>query len=94
MFNIIVKTAFTALLLQSTFAHPGHDGTAEMKERAAYMTKLRNRDLSHCATAMEESGLTRRIKERREEYIRALRMKRGLRNGKSTFSSRVSTINP
>ncbi|KAF2403110.1 aromatic compound dioxygenase [Trichodelitschia bisporula] len=59
-------------------AHPGHDGTAEMRERAAYMATLEKSDLVHCASKLASRGEMQRTVERRREMLRHLRQKRGL----------------
>jgi hypothetical protein len=53
-----------AALVSSVFAHPGHDATEEIAERAAFM-KANKRDLSQCSEQMRKRGLEQRAVHRR-----------------------------
>jgi hypothetical protein len=60
-------------LVSSVAAHPGHDGTTEMKERKRYMDSLEHVGLSACTAKMKKTGLEARITKRREQMARSLR---------------------
>ncbi|KAK3942635.1 Intradiol ring-cleavage dioxygenase [Diplogelasinospora grovesii] len=46
-------------------AHPGHDHKAELAERAAILSKLSRKDLSHCAAKLKARGIEARSIKRR-----------------------------
>lgn len=58
------NTLAVAALLTGVFAHPGHDATEEIAERAAFM-KTNKRDLSQCSEQMKKRGLEQRNAHRR-----------------------------
>jgi hypothetical protein len=60
-------------LASSVAAHPGHDGTTEMKERKRYMDSLKHVGLSACTAKMRKTGLEARITARRQQMARTLR---------------------
>lgn len=75
----------TALLAASTAllasAHPGQSlesKKAELHERATYIASLENTDLLHCVGSMKKRGDVQRTVERRANYLKSLRQKRGL----------------
>ena len=72
----VIVGAFAAAV--SVSAHPGHDHTAEMAERAAALSQFARRDLSHCAEKIKARGLEARAVARRSEMISKLRKKRGI----------------
>lgn len=82
MVRISQAIAVTSVLLGSVLAHPGHDISEEVKERNAYMSSLRTRDLSHCADSLKKRGHAKRFASRRAEKAQRLRKERGLTNGK------------
>ena len=76
----ITSVVSVAILATAITAHPGHDHSAEMAERAAF-TKFSKRDLSHCAEKMKARGLEQRAIARRAATARKARVKRGLTSG-------------
>ncbi|KAF2473737.1 extracellular dioxygenase-like protein [Lindgomyces ingoldianus] len=68
-----------ALLLNSSvFAHPGHDVSGEVAQRATYISTAEKRSLSHCSAKLKERGFQDRSIARRHELVQALRKKRSL----------------
>lgn len=67
-----------ALFPAATLAHPGHDVTAEIAQRAAYMAQAERRSLSHCAEKLKERGIEQRSIARRQAHVERLRKKRSL----------------
>jgi hypothetical protein len=68
-----------ALLPAAGLAHPGHDVTAEIAQRAAYMAQAERRSLSHCAAKLKERGIEQRSIARRQAHVEMLRKKRSLK---------------
>ncbi|KAK3381949.1 Intradiol ring-cleavage dioxygenase, partial [Podospora didyma] len=76
---------FTSLLagaLATTLvaAHPGHDHTAEMAERAEMLSQFTRRDLGHCAEQIKARGLEARNIARRTKLHTKLSKKAHLKN--------------
>jgi hypothetical protein len=69
----LCKTVLALGLASSVFAHPGHDGTTEMKQRKRYMDSLEHVGLSACTAKMKKTGLEAKITARRQEMAKALR---------------------
>lgn len=67
-FSTPIIICFTALA-SSTLAHPGHDLTEEIYERATFFKAIRRNDLSHCAAKLEARGLAKRNTERRSATL-------------------------
>lgn len=67
-----------AFLPAAVLSHPGHDVTAEVAQRAAYMAQAERRSLSHCAAKLKERGLEQRSIARRQAHVERLRKKRSL----------------
>ncbi|KAM7194154.1 Intradiol ring-cleavage dioxygenase [Naviculisporaceae sp. PSN 640] len=76
----------TALLAGLALAHPGHDHTQELRERAEFLSNNKN-DLSHCAGKMKARGLHAANIKRRSAFGGGLLKKRGL-EGRQTFTPR------
>ncbi|PQE21240.1 Extracellular dioxygenase protein [Rutstroemia sp. NJR-2017a WRK4] len=66
-----------AAFLSSVSAHPGHDHSAEIAQRSAYLEHSK-RDLSHCAAKIKARGLAARNVQRRAATVNQLRTKRSL----------------
>ena len=64
-------------------AHPGHDHKAEAAERAAFLKRapLQSRSLSQCAPKLKARGTERRNVGRREQAVKQLRRRRGIKTG-------------
>ena len=78
---ILFSPSFVALAASLFFsapvvAHPGHDISEEIAERAAYLSSARYTDLSHCAESLKtrQAGLI----SRRKAVVQHLRSKRGI----------------
>jgi hypothetical protein len=69
------------LLAINVTGHPGHDATAEMMERAAYMNKAGRRSLSSCSLALKERGISERAQLRRRAVAEKLRKERAIESG-------------
>jgi len=81
-------------LLPSILAHPGHDVTEEVAQRAAFLKQAERRSLAHCAGVLRERGVEARNIARREAAVEKLRMKRApqIRDiGKVLNTSHLST---
>lgn len=65
-------------LLSTSFAHPGHDLTAEILERREFLDSVKRTDLSHCADKLKARGVHQRNVARRHEALQKARAKRGL----------------
>lgn len=76
----------SAVLASSVLAHPGHDHSKEMAERAAFM-KTSKRDLSHCAPQMKARGIEARNVKRRAALAKNLRKKRNLSTSEYIITS-------
>lgn len=72
------------LLAGNVLAHPGHDHSAEIAQRAAFMKSSSRRDLSQCAGKMEARGLAARSVARRQAKMESARQKRNIATGMST----------
>jgi hypothetical protein len=72
-----LKTAAVAALVGSVFAHPGHDATQEIAERAAFM-KANKRDLGQCSEQMKKRGLEQRSIHRRAAKMKQAHQRRQL----------------
>lgn len=68
------------LLAGNVLAHPGHDHSAEIAQRAEFM-KSNRRDLSQCADKMEARGLAARSVARRQAKMASARQKRNIATG-------------
>jgi hypothetical protein len=55
-FSALVLAALTSLAI----AHPGHDLSEELAERADFFKATRRSDLAHCAEEIETRGLAKR----------------------------------
>jgi hypothetical protein len=74
LFLPLLCNAFLTLgLAPSVIAHPGHDGTTEMKQRKRYMDSLEHVGLSACTAKMKKTGLEAKITARRQEMAKSLR---------------------
>lgn len=81
--------ALSASLAGLTVAHPGHDLTAEIAERSAYL-KNNKRDLSHCAEKIKARGLEEKALKRRQAAIDHARVKRSLHPSEHVLSRNKS----
>lgn len=75
-FSASLAVAVT-LYASSVLAHPGHDDSHEIAERAAFL-KTSKRDLSHCSEKMKARGIEQRAVRRRASLAKSLRKKRGM----------------
>lgn len=73
--------ALSASLAGLTTAHPGHDLSAEIAERSAFL-KNNKRDLSHCAEKLKARGVEEKALKRRQASIDQARVKRSLHPSK------------
>lgn len=60
-----------AALVSSASAHPGHDVSNEIEERATFFKAIRRSDLSHCAAKLEARGLAKRNTVRRSATLKS-----------------------
>lgn len=70
--------AVAAILATQVVAHPGHDISQEIAERAAFLKNSARRSLSHCADTLSKRGVEDMSIKRREEAIAKARAERGL----------------
>ena len=77
--------ALTAVC-NNVLAHPGHDQSTEIAERAAF-TKFSKKDLSHCTAKFKARGLEQRSIARRAASAKKARVKRGIAPGKGSFNN-------
>lgn len=71
-----------AIILASTaIAHPGHDHSKEVAERAEFM-KTGKRGLGQCSEKMKARGLEARAVRRRADIMKTERQKRGISTSK------------
>ncbi|KFY26443.1 hypothetical protein V491_01301 [Pseudogymnoascus sp. VKM F-3775] len=70
--------AVAAILATQVVAHPGHDISQEVAERAAFLKNSARRGLSHCADTLRKRGVEDMSIKRREEAIAKARAERGL----------------
>jgi hypothetical protein len=74
LFLIQLCNVFLAVgLVSNVIAHPGHDGTTEMKQRKRYMDSLEHVGLSACTAKMKKTGLEAKITARRQQMAKTLR---------------------
>jgi len=71
------NTLAVVALLSSAIAHPGHDHTADIAERAAFM-KTSKRDLSTCSEQMKKRGLEQRAIHRRAAKMKQAHERRAI----------------
>lgn len=82
--------AFAASFLShQALAHPGHDGTAEMHQRAAYMATAERRSLAHCAAHLKARGHEERLIARRKAIVANRNKKRSVE--RRDFTSVLAT---
>ncbi|KAH6633643.1 extracellular dioxygenase [Boeremia exigua] len=82
-----VALAASAFFLAPAVAHPGHDISEELAERAAYYASNDFRGLSHCAETLKSRQPA--MISRRKAVVQELREKRGL--VKRTFEDVLNT---
>jgi hypothetical protein len=70
--------AVAAILATQVVAHPGHDISQEVAERAEFLKNSARRGLSHCADTLRKRGMEDMSIKRREEAIANARAERGL----------------
>ncbi|KAM7211411.1 Intradiol ring-cleavage dioxygenase [Rhypophila decipiens] len=80
----ILSTAFLAGLVA---AHPGHDHTQELKERAEFLAQNKN-NLSHCADKLRARGVHASNIKRRNALTGNLLKKRGV-DGREAFTPSI-----
>ncbi|KAF2176559.1 extracellular dioxygenase-like protein [Zopfia rhizophila CBS 207.26] len=76
---VLIKSIalLVASVLPTTLhAHPGHDASAEMAQRAAYMEKAERRSLAHCAAKLKDGGIEQRSIARRQQMVEKLRKRK------------------
>lgn len=85
--RFFITMKFTGLALVAlcaiASAHPGHDVSQEIKERAEFKALSRRSDLSHCASKLRVRGVNMRNHLRRSEMLKSL--------NRRTLSSDVAT---
>ena len=74
-FSSLVFTCIATLAFSAS-AHPGHDLSEELAERAAFFKATRNTNLAHCADKIETRGLVKRNAVRRSVTVNDSRKKR------------------
>lgn len=70
-----------AIFTDNAIAHPGHDHTAEVAQRAAYLAGHK-RSLAHCADSLKARGIEAAMTKRRHAMAEDLRRKRSINHGK------------
>ena len=80
--NMVSISSFQWLVfanfLLTAIAHPGHDGTTELKMRKRYMATLQNRGLEQCTVKLKQNKVEEKIIARRQAMAAHIRKKRGL----------------
>lgn len=89
--QFITSLIAAAILAPNALAHPGHDHSAEMATRAAFM-QSGARDLSHCAAKMKARGMDASSVARRAAQFKDARKKRNIAAGKSINPSSWSSL--
>ncbi|KAF2435539.1 aromatic compound dioxygenase [Tothia fuscella] len=69
-------------------AHPGHDGTTEMKMRKRYLDSLEHKGLAGCTAKLKQSGVENRIVERRKRMAEQLRKRSVAHHGEKYLRPR------
>lgn len=86
-FSYKVLLAVVASLLSiDVSAHPGHDATAEMAERSAFMGGIGRRSLTSCTGVLQERGVYERAGIRRRAAAEKLRKERSIDSCKYQFN--------
>ncbi|KAF2002684.1 aromatic compound dioxygenase [Amniculicola lignicola CBS 123094] len=85
--GIVTAILSAALLSQEAIAHPGHDHTAEIAQRNAYL-KHNKRSLAHCADSLKKRGNDAMMNARRSAIAGNLRKKRSIDQEKSYLRAR------
>ncbi|QDS69944.1 hypothetical protein FKW77_002000 [Venturia effusa] len=67
-----------AFLAHNVASHPGHDHSAEIAARDAYLNQASRRSLDHCSEKLKTRGTHKRNLARRSALAQDLRQKRGL----------------
>jgi hypothetical protein len=57
-------------------AHPGHDVSEELAERATFLGNIKRASLGHCAEKLKARGIEERNSRRRAALVEAVREKR------------------
>ncbi|KAE9964255.1 hypothetical protein BLS_008512 [Venturia inaequalis] len=78
MFSKLSAVLVGALLVQNIASHPGHDHSAEIAAREAYLNQATRRSLDHCSEKLKTRGIHKRNLARRSALAKDLRKKRGL----------------
>ncbi|KAG9229497.1 Intradiol ring-cleavage dioxygenase [Amylocarpus encephaloides] len=73
----LITSIVAALVAGAAVAHPGHDHSKEIAERAEFM-KHSKKDLSHCAAKMKARGLEANAIARRNAKAQQARKKRNI----------------
>lgn len=81
MFSKLSALLVGALLAQNVASHPGHDHSAEIAARDAYLNQASRRSLDHCSEKLKTRGIHKRNLARRSALAKNLREKRGLTQG-------------
>lgn len=84
--------AAVAALASTAIAHPGHDHSAEIAARSAYLDKsTTKRDLSHCSAKLKARGVEARGIERRSKIAAKEKAKRALKKRSSDLETVLNT---
>ncbi|KAH7067921.1 extracellular dioxygenase [Paraphoma chrysanthemicola] len=75
-FSLATVATVAAFFSRPIFAHPGHDISAEIAERAALLPSMQYRNLDHCAGKLQARAAS--MIERRKARVEHLRMKRSI----------------
>ncbi|TID19595.1 extracellular dioxygenase [Venturia nashicola] len=78
MFSKLSAILVGALLAQNIASHPGHDHSAELAERGAYLDQASRRSLDHCSEKLKARGIHTKNLARRSALAKNLREKRAL----------------
>ncbi|RDW75148.1 extracellular dioxygenase-2 [Coleophoma cylindrospora] len=78
-----------ALLSAVTQAHPGHDISELVAERAAHFATNAPRDISHCAAKLKARGHQQRTIDRRSALLKREREKRGIMASEGHLKARA-----
>lgn len=81
MFSKLSAVLIGALFAQTVTSHPGHDHSAEIAARDAYLNQASRRSLDHCSEKLKTRGIHKRNLARRSALAKNLREKRGLTQG-------------
>lgn len=91
-YSTTLVAAAAAFFASTAIAHPGHDHSAEIAARSAYLQKsTTKRDLSHCSAKLKARGVEDRSIKRRAEIAGKERAKRALKKRSSDLTTVLNT---